>query len=88
MVRPLSSAAAATMSPVMAKSTTTPAPSSALARLDMFGRFVWPGSRSVRPALEGGVKGHGISAGGASDLSYLGLSVRPGPQPLLLTPTS
>ena len=53
---------------------------SALLRMDLFGRFVWPASRLLRPTLEAGVKGHGIAAetGGARKLSYLEMHARPG----------
>ena len=51
---------------------------SGLGRLDVFGRLVLPVDRTVRPALEGEVKGHGLSASGARNLSYLDLSARPG----------
>jgi hypothetical protein len=56
----------------------TSGPSSALGRMDLFGRLVWPASPALRPTLEGNIKGHGITADETSDLSYLGLSVRPG----------
>lgn len=49
-----------------------------LGRMDLFGRFVWPLSGSVRPALETGLKGHGLAAEEARHLSYLELSARPG----------
>ena len=53
---------------------------SALLRMDLFGRLVWPASRLLRPTLEAGLKGHGIAAetGGARKLSYLELHARPG----------
>jgi hypothetical protein len=53
---------------------------SALLRMDLFGRFVWPASRLLRPTLEAGAKGHGIAAetGGARKLSYLQVHARPG----------
>jgi hypothetical protein len=53
-------------------------PSSGLGRMDLFARAAWPPSpQPVRPILEGGLKGHGISASEARDLSYLELSMRP-----------
>ncbi|MCP4600418.1 MAG: hypothetical protein GY847_07790 [Proteobacteria bacterium] len=52
--------------------------SSALGRIDMFGRLVLPVSRNIRPALEGDVRGHGLTAKDARELSYLDLSIRPG----------
>ncbi len=51
---------------------------SALGRLDLFGRFVWPASRGFRPSLEAGLKGHGLVAEEARSLSYLEMSARPG----------
>jgi len=53
---------------------------SALLRMDLFGRLVWPASRLLRPVLEAGMKGHGITAesGGARKLSYLEMHARPG----------
>ncbi len=51
---------------------------SALGRFDLFGRLVLPVDRTVRPALEGGIKGHGLAASGARNLSYLDFSARPG----------
>lgn len=51
---------------------------SLLGRMDLFGRFVWPLSGSVRPALETGLKGHGLAADEARRLSYLELAARPG----------
>ncbi|HUU01449.1 MAG TPA: hypothetical protein VM425_08430 [Myxococcota bacterium] len=51
---------------------------SGLGRLDLFGRFTWPVHPFVRPVIEGGIKGHGISSGQARELSYLELSARPG----------
>ena len=52
-------------------------PSSAMGRMDLFGRLAWPNPRRVRPLLEGSLKGHGIAASEADDLSYLALSIRP-----------
>ncbi len=53
---------------------------SALLRMDLFGRLVWPASRLLRPTLEAGLKGHGIAAeaDGARKLSYLQMHARPG----------
>jgi hypothetical protein len=53
---------------------------SALLRMDLFGRLVWPVTRLLRPTLEAGVKGHGITAetDGARKLSYLEVHARPG----------
>jgi len=56
----------------------TSGPSSALGRLSVFGRFVWPTLQAIRPVLEVGFKGHGITADAASDLSYMEMSARPG----------
>jgi hypothetical protein len=56
----------------------TSGPSSGLARMDLFARAAFPPPlQPVRPILEGGLKGHGISASEARDLSYLDLSIRP-----------
>lgn len=57
-----------------------PGAGSALLRMDLYGRLVWPASRLLRPTLEAGVKGHGIAAeeGGARKLSYLEMHARPG----------
>jgi len=51
---------------------------SLLGRMDLFGRFVWPLSGSVRPTLDTGLKGHGLVAEEARNLSYLELAARPG----------
>ncbi len=51
---------------------------SLLGRMDLFGRLVWPAWRVARPALEAGLKGHGIGSEQARDLSYLEMSARPG----------
>jgi hypothetical protein len=51
---------------------------SALGRMDLFTRLVLPLSAGVRPALEAGLKGHGLTADDASELSYLEMSARPG----------
>jgi len=58
----------------------TKGPQSALLRMDLFGRLVWPVTRLLRPTLEAGVKGHGITAetDGARKLSYLEMHARPG----------
>ncbi|MFC1655167.1 hypothetical protein ACFL2F_05110, partial [Myxococcota bacterium] len=55
-------------------------PKSALLRMDLFGRLVWPVTRLLRPTLEAGLKGHGITTGreGARKLSYLQMHARPG----------
>lgn len=52
--------------------------SSPLVRLDNFGRFAWPLTHAVRPALEGSLKLHGIGVPEASRLSYALLKGRPG----------
>ncbi len=56
----------------------TEAVGSALARVDLFGRFIWPLSSGLQPMLEGHLKGHGLGAEAARNLSYLDLSARPG----------
>jgi tetratricopeptide (TPR) repeat protein len=55
-------------------------PDSGMARMDLFGRLVWPASRLLRPVLEVGLKGHGIATEteGARKLSYLEMHARPG----------
>ncbi len=53
-------------------------PASGLGRLDLFGKFAWPVHPFLRPVVEGGLKGHGISSSQARELSYLELSTRPG----------
>ncbi len=55
-------------------------PDSGMARMDLFGRFVWPASRLLRPVLEVGLKGHGVATEeeGARKLSYLEMHARPG----------
>jgi hypothetical protein len=55
-------------------------PQSALLRMDLFGRLVWPVTRLLRPTLEAGLKGHGITTQqeGARKLSYLQMHARPG----------
>jgi hypothetical protein len=55
-------------------------PQSALLRMDLFGRLVWPLTRLLRPTLEAGLKGHGITVEeeGARKLSYLQMHARPG----------
>jgi hypothetical protein len=58
----------------------TQGPKSALLRMDLFGRLVWPVTRLLRPTLEAGMKGHGIATQqeGARKLSYLQVHARPG----------
>ncbi len=51
---------------------------SGIGRFDLFSRFVAPVSRNFRPAVEGNVKGHGLTAEAARENSYLDLSIRPG----------
>ena len=51
---------------------------SLLTRMDLFGRMVLPYSGSARPTLELGLKGHGVAAEEARELSYLEMSARPG----------
>lgn len=56
----------------------TSGPSSGIGRLDLYGRLLWPTARRWQPTVDGDIKGHGISASEAGDLSYVGLSIRPG----------
>ena len=51
---------------------------SALGRLDLYSRLVIPTSGFFRPAVDGNVKAHGLTAPEARELSYLDLSIRPG----------
>ncbi len=51
---------------------------SLLGRMDVFSRFVWPLDGFFRPALEAGLKGHGIGEQQEREFSYLELSARPG----------
>ena len=51
---------------------------SAIFKTDLTARFVAPVSRNVRPAVEGNLKGHGLTAAEARELSYLDLAIRPG----------
>lgn len=51
---------------------------SALSRLDVFGRLVWPVSRILRPQLQANVKAHGLAAKETRELSYLDFSIQPG----------
>ena len=53
-------------------------PASALSRLDVLGRLVWPTFPRIRPSVDLGLRGHGLSTKEASELSYLELSIRPG----------
>jgi tetratricopeptide (TPR) repeat protein len=53
-------------------------PGSPLARVELYGRLVWPTRSSVRPVFDADLRGHGMTAGGAEDLSYLEISGRPG----------
>jgi hypothetical protein len=57
---------------------TPPDPSgSPLGRLELFGRFVWPAAAGFRPVFEANVWANGMTADGATELSYLELSGRP-----------
>jgi tetratricopeptide (TPR) repeat protein len=58
---------------------------SALGRLDLFTKFVWPAWQSVRPTIEGSFKGHALeedaapkSASRPQEYTYLELTLRPG----------
>ncbi|MBW2704420.1 MAG: tetratricopeptide repeat protein, partial [Deltaproteobacteria bacterium] len=57
---------------------------SPMMRLDLFGRFVWPASSWLKPAMEVGLKGHYLddfSYGDSEDVrlgNYLDMSFRPG----------
>lgn len=51
---------------------------SALGRADIYVRFAPPLPWLVRPAVDGGIKLHGITDPGSRNLSYMELSVRPG----------
>lgn len=53
-------------------------PGSPLARADLYGRLVWPTRSNVRPAFDATVRGQGMIARGAKELSYLEISGRPG----------
>jgi hypothetical protein len=64
----------------MAGSPTDPGasgPGSALARLNLMGRLVWPRGDWLRPALDLDFRSHGVTAQAASNLSYLEISPRP-----------
>ena len=57
---------------------TPPDPSgSPLGRLEFSGRFVWPVSPGFRPVFEANIWAAGMTADGATDLSYLEISGRP-----------
>jgi len=58
---------------------------SALGRLDVFTKFVWPVWRTVRPTIEGSFKGHALEEDAApksgsrpQEYTYLELTMRPG----------
>lgn len=51
---------------------------SPFAKLNLLGRFVHPSCGSVRPMLEGQIKGNGFSHKDADALSYMEVSGRPG----------